>query len=291
MITTLALMLWLSVAPTETDLSRPPQNVLDHYYQEYPYMKYRGRLWSIESEFTWPEGFRRLDSASLSPFQYWVSHLPLWHQQTGVASLERGDVYRADQISRAVHLPWRTSRLTDYAIPLQVLAEYVLAHGLEDRWQVLPRGGDTITYDRHLANGVVFDAHGNLKFRPSEPRIADSLEFNKFFNIIATNSNYSSLAANADSVSESDLRPGDLLISRNDSGNRGRVYMILLVAQDDAGEKRYIVGTGCSDFGCDFHIPLFHADRTNPWLTLDELKALAPPDFARAGFYRLRVPQ
>lgn len=291
MIPVIALLLWFSVASTDVDLTTPPQDVLDHYYQDYPYMKYRGRLWSFESEFTWPEGYRRLDSTSLTPFQYWVSHMPLWHYQIGVTAASRVLILNSDQISRAVHLPWRVSKLNDYTVPWQVLAEYLAAHDLLDKWRVLPRGGDTISYQKFLSSEAVYDARRNVKFRAAEPRFPDTLEFRKFLSLIALNTTYGSLAANTDSISENSLRPGDLLLARNDPGTKGRVYMVMVVAENDAGEKRYIVATTCPNEGCDFHIPLFRDDRTNPWLTLDEMKALAPDSLPYTGFFRLRVPE
>jgi hypothetical protein len=66
------------------------------------------------------------------------------------------------------------------------------------------------------------------------------------------------------------------------------VFVILLVTTNDHGDSRYIVGTGCSQ-PCDFYVPLFHDDRANPWLTLEEVKGLIT-GYPVIGFHRLRVP-
>lgn len=289
-----ALLLWSALssgdASAEVDATMPPDDVLQRVYQQYPYVTYRGKLFTFETEFTWPDGYQRLDSAGLSPFQLWVSHMPMWHRDIGVTSLERTTVLAPAQVSRAVHLPWRTSQFKDYAIPLQMLAEYQLMKKREHQWTVHTKGGDSVTYDAFLSSTVGYDARQRLMLRPAEKRQPDSTEFDAFFALVAFNSNYSSLETNADSVSTEHLRPGDLFISRNESGTQGRVYVIMLVVRNDSGDTRYIVATGCPRI-CDFHIPLFHDDRENPWLTLAEVQALAPEQYPIKGFFRLRVPE
>ncbi|RME18780.1 MAG: hypothetical protein D6800_15110, partial [Candidatus Zixiibacteriota bacterium] len=104
---------------------KPVSHPKEWYWQRYPFMNHWGRVFTFESEFDWPARYRRPDSADLSPFQFWVSHLPLWPKTRGVGSLRRGDVYMPKDISRVIDLPWRTQNFTDAAIPLQLYAEYL----------------------------------------------------------------------------------------------------------------------------------------------------------------------
>jgi hypothetical protein len=96
------------------------------YAEHYPFMQGQGSVWTFESEFLWPEGFRRLDQKKLTGYQFWISNLPLWHYGQGVGSLARGTVLVPEKISRTLNLPWRTTKFYDCMIPLQLLAEYVL---------------------------------------------------------------------------------------------------------------------------------------------------------------------
>ncbi len=282
-------ILALPLAAIAQDNTRLSPEELEKYFQRYPYMLYRGRLFSPESEFGLPAGFQRMDESKLTAYQLWVSRMPLWHQMKGVATLGRGIAFEADQISRAVHLPWRTTKFYDYAIPLQMQLEYLLVERKADNWIVLPKAGDSMSYARWLVSTPVYDARQRLTLKTSELRLPDSLEYNRFFNLVAENSNYLSLETNSDTVSESDLRPGDMQIARNEAGVKGKVYVILLILEDPQGEKRFLVGTGGNP-PCDFYIPLFHNDQTDPWLTLDELKGLPPQEFPFKGFFRLKLP-
>ena len=283
-----SLMLPLSaMAQTENKLT---SEELDAYFKQYPFMLYRGKLFSAESEFAWPEGFQRMDGSKLTPYQAWVSHMPLWHYMKGVATLGEGIAFEAEEISRSIHLPWRTTKFYEYAIPLQMQLEYLMVEKRADNWKILPKAGDTMSYARWLVSSPVYDSRQRLVLRTGELRLPDSLEYNRFFNLVAENTNYLSLESNCDTVTENDLRPGDLLVARTEIGTTGRVYVIMIVVENAQGEKRYLVGTGGNP-PCDFYIPLFHNDQTNPWLILDEVKGLPPEKFGFKGFFRLRLPK
>lgn len=263
---------------------------VEKFYKEYPFTPNRGRVFSVESEFVMPEGFKRIPDSKMSRFQAWVSRLPLWHNQKGVATMGLGLAFEANEITRCVMFPWRSSKMNDFAIPLQIQLEWLLREKKADNWQIIPKAGDTMSYARWLVTSPVYDSRMRLMMKPSEPRIPDSLEYNRFFNLVAENSNYLSLEMNSDIVAEADLRPGDFLIARSEPGTSGRVYIIYCIAQNKAGEKRYIIATGCNP-PCDFYLPLFNGDPKNPWITLDQLKGLPPSEFTYKGFFRLRMPK
>ncbi len=257
------------------------------YADQYPFITYKGSAFTFESEFLWPEGYRRLDSAKLSPYQFWVSNFPLWHRDKGVASLARGTVLKADQISRSVHLPWRSTKFYDCVIPLQMLAEYMVAHHREFDLAYLPKRGDPVRYEAFLKSQIVYDSYGGIVMQPAQKRVPTDSLFNLYFDLVATNTTYQSLEQNCDPVTDSAILPGDLLIGRDSIGLQGKVYSILLVVANKAGDKRYIVGTGCAD-GCDFYIPLLGDDRKFPWLTLSQVRDLVNQPVV--GFFRPRVP-
>ncbi len=286
-------MLCALLAPTALRSQTPntlDQEILGKFFKNYPYVIYNTKLFSAESEFVWPEGFSRLPDSKMTKYQAWVSRMPLWHFQKGVATLGQGLAFEADEISRCVMLPWRTSKFFDYAVPLQIQLEWLLKEKRADRWNILPKAGDTMSYAKWLSSTPVYDNRLRLILKPSEVRMPDSLEYNRFFNLVADNSNYLSLESNCDSVTEDQLRPGDLLIARTEIGTSGRVFVILVILQNEQGDKRYLIATGGNP-PCDFYIPKFHDQQNNPWLTLDEVKGLPPQDLTYKGFFRLRMPK
>lgn len=266
--------------------SQPPQRLSVEeptkpyawYESRYPYMGKWGKVFTAETEFEWPLGYRRLDSTKLNSYQHWVSYMPLWHYDKGVSSLRRGTVYIADSISRAVRLPWRTSEFRDYFIPLQVIAEFSIWKGSTHELAIKPKLGDTVTYRRWLTRRPVYFADRGLVFESSEPRSESTEEFNRFLDLAAHNLDYRTLIENSDSIPPDDALPGDYLV-RLDSTGAGRVVFILNVIQDKEGNRLYLPALGC-EFPCDFYIPLLSDDRRSPWRTQSQLIDLAGNGFA-----------
>lgn len=259
---------------------------ISYYAEHYPYISFRGKVYTAETEFTFPEGYSRVDSALLTPYQYWVSYLPLWHHARPAARI-KGIKYDIDEISRSVHFPWRTSRFFDYTIPVQLLIEYALASNSLHDFEWWPKAGDTITWDRFLANQAVTYRGVELQFRPSERRDSTPEEIDAFVDLCARWTTYQVLANNCVPAPEGDPLPGDLFIATDSTGRKGVVYVIVTALRNDDGDMLYTVATGCSD-KCDFHIPLFNDTRTNPWISRATIEKLAD-GWPTAGFYRPRM--
>ncbi len=261
----------------------------DWYRSRYLYMGDWGKAFTVESEFMWPAGATRPDSSTLTPFQFWVSHMPLWHYGRGASSVRKGAVYAPNQISRAVRFPWRSSELSDRAIPLQILAEFLLMQNRRTAFRPITKAGDTLDYARFLKSSFAYGPRENIVFQNASVRPDSIAEFNSFFNLCAVNSTYRSLTQNADSIPLESLMPGDLIVAQNESGTKGSAHVVLVRLNRSNGESYFLIATGC-EFACDFHIPLFNAGRREfPWLTLDQLSALGA-EYPKRGAYRLRVP-
>lgn len=273
----LSLLMMASIASAQE--ARP----FEFYAENYPYMQHRARTFTFESEFTWPEGYRRVDSASLTSFQFWMSHLPLWYKSRPVARVS-GVELEAERMSCGIHLPWRTVRFHDYTIPIQLLLEYHLMRGDTADFKWRPTEGDTITLENFLSGTPIAYRGRELRFQEAEPRPVTDKEIDAMMDLCAKWSNYGTLAANAVPVDSTDIKPGDLLIAQAEVPTKGRAWIILADLVNDAGEHLYLVGTGCQH-ECDFHIPLFNDNKDYPWLTKDQLMALAV-DFPKVGFYR-----
>jgi len=271
--------------PTIEKEQQPPP--MQWHYDHYKFMQHWDRLFTMETEFETPEGFRRPDSSQLTPYQLWSSYLPMWPNYRGVGSLRKSVAFRPNEISRTMHLPWRTTKFTDRVIPIQLLAEYFNYLGINRELMVLPVAGDTMTYDRWLQSKVTYRMGMSVRFSPDEARHASDSEYNRFVDLCAQNTSYKSLAANCVTVAEDEVAPGDMLITHDERGLKGKVYVVVGLVINRRKQRLYVVATGC-DFGCDFHIPLIGEDRSRPWLTTEGIRALAS-DWPYSGFYRLKA--
>lgn len=260
----------------------------DRYIKQFPYLDTLGPVNTFESEFKWPEGFRRRDPKKLTPFQNWVSNIPMWDDGKSVYAINTGTVLKRDKISRSIRYPWRTAQFRDCIIPLQLIADYKYFTNRPNDLMFITKLGDSVTYKRWLESEISYSPTFRIRYTPTEKREPSEKEFAGFFDLAVTNSDYGSLEKLCDPISDTDFRPGDIYLGRDTTGRTGKVFVILMVVTNDSGDHRYIVGTGCAQ-PCDFYVPLFHEDRANPWLTPDELKGLIT-DYPVIGFYRPRIP-
>jgi len=239
------------------DEGRQPETLRDWYLKTYDFYSIKDTVFTFETEFEMPVGYRRPDSADLTPFQNWVSHFPLWHRWKPVGIWKGGKAFEADQISRVVHLPWKGPVFRDYAIPLRILAEFLRYHQCEFDLHVIPKLGDTLRYEDWLKGKPVYTGIGKVFFK------------------------------NCDSIKDNEIAPGDLFIAHDEKGRTGSVYVVINMLVNDEGKKLYIVATGCSE-ACDFHIPLFNNNRNYPWITVERIRSLGS-GMARSGFFRFRI--
>jgi len=261
--------------------------ILKWYYVHYPFVTMKDSIFTFESEFKFPEGFHRPDSSELTPFQNWVSHFPLWHRWKPVGNWKGGKEFESDQISRAVHLPWKGERHTDQTIPVRILGEWLYYQHREPDLKIVPKIGDTLRYEDFLGGQLLFNNHMAPFFKPTVRRPNSASEFYHFLMICLDQTSYASLTANCDSVSADSVEPGDLFVAHDESGRRGRVYVVMVKLVDDHGNRLYTVASGCPE-ACDFHIPLLTEDRDSPWVTVEKIEQLAP-EYPQRGFFRLRV--
>lgn len=254
---------------------------------QYPYLAYRDTIFTAESEFFWPEGFHRPDSQSLTPYQFWISYLPLWHSRRPVGSMFSGFIFKPEEVSRPVHFTrWKT-KFADKTIPLELWGQFYLNLKRQFDLKIIPFVGKPLAYEDYLSNSVAYDMHGEVLYTPADKRPDSEDEFTGFVEFCDHQTTYRSLAANCDSISADDLKPGDMYITWNENGVKGKVAIVLTMIANPKGERLYTVGAGCPE-ECDFYIPLFNNDRNYPWISAAQIPVLFPSN-GTAGFFRPRV--
>ena len=264
-----------------------PDHSYPWYREKYPYMIMKDSVFSAESEFQWPKGFGRIAEKKLTAYQNWVAHLPLWHSQRAVGSQSQGFVFTPDKVARPIHLNRWKSRFSDQTIALRLWAQYLEIKNQTDKFVIKPTVGANLRYQDFLANTLSFGSRGEVVFTKSDMRTASHEEFMEFFELCDQQSNYKTVAAQCDTVSESELLPGDLYITFDGDGYKGKIVFVISMIVDKAGTKLYTVGEGC-EVDCDFHIPLMNNDKNYPWISADQI-ATKVPAREHAGYFRPRI--
>ena len=170
--------------------NKQPHSLYEWYQKHYDFIGMKDTIFTFETECEMPEGYRRPDSADLTPFQNWVSHFPLWHRWKPVGIWKGGKAYEADEISRAVHLPWQGRYFKDFAIPLRILAEFLRYQHCEFDLSVIPILGDTLRYEDWLKGEPAYTGRGEVFFKPSKRREHDPSEFYRFLALCLRNTSY-----------------------------------------------------------------------------------------------------
>jgi hypothetical protein len=275
----------LAAAP---DSPSPIQKLREYYKEQYPFFEMADTLYTPQSELQLPEGFSWPDSADLTPFQYWVNHFPVWHQYKGVGIWNGGVAWKFDQITRCVHLPWKGPAYRDFAFPWRIAMEYLRYTQAESLFTFIPDAGTTVTYGEYLKHSIAYGPRFDVKLLPDTARTPSIEEYYKCFGVAVINTNYRNLIANCDTVAVSDLSSGDLFLASDTSGRKGVAYVVLFTVMNKDKERLYAVATG-GDVASDFHIPLFNNDRNRPWITSEQIRALAPEGSVQSGFYRMSM--
>ncbi len=277
-----------ALSPSRTSAEKTPEfeKLLKWYQSTFSFIEMEDTVYTFESEYIFPEGFHRVDSVRLGQYAWWVSHFPLWHAWKPVGMWRGMRIYSAEEISRAVHLPWHGPTFSQDKIPYRILAEYLRQNQREFDLEILPKNGDPISYEKWLEGKPAISADGAVVFKPSEKRDTSAAEYYTMLQFCSKQSNYAALVRNCDSIDAKDVLPGDLLVAHSETGKSGRVYVVLNMLENGDRLRLYAVATGC-DQACDFYIPLVNEDRGNPWLSIEDVRALAG-DLPYRGFFRFR---
>ena len=95
------------------------------YRQNYDFITMKDTIFTFDSEFILPDGYRHADSTELSPYQNYVANFPLWHRHLPIGNWKGAKELEKTEISRPVHLPHRGLAFTNKGIPIRILAEYL----------------------------------------------------------------------------------------------------------------------------------------------------------------------
>ncbi|MFQ5452748.1 MAG: DUF4846 domain-containing protein [Candidatus Zixiibacteriota bacterium] len=282
----LNLILFFLVSSLLAEKTEEFEKLLEWYHKQYSFISMKDTIFTFESEFDFPDGYHRVDSTKLSSYANWISHFPLWHRWKAVGSWNGTNKYEKNEISRAVHLPWKGSTFVDFTIPIRILGEYLHSQNMEYNLSIIPKKGETFTYEKWLNSKLSYAVGKRVIFKPSEKRDSSVYEFYRLINFCMQNTNYKSLAENCDPIPESNLAPGDMYIAHDSSGRKGQVLIILNMIVNENDERFYIIATGCEK-ACDFHIPLIKGDRDYPWMTIENIKEFKP-NMTISGFFRFK---
>lgn len=273
------LSLLLAIIGLVPALAQPPSPI-------YPFsMSYDSslNLMTVVSE---PPGFTRYPDAKVTPFQLWLTNLPLLPLNIAVARWDGQIIMRADSTGGVIDFGVGSENQKDADIPLQLLLEYLRVRGSLGNYPIIIRRGDTLTYNKWL-NGIYSNGPRNeLFYTPGEKREASEMEYYRYLQLIITENDGKSLIKNLIPVDDNNIAPGTIFVQfRKDvPDSTGHTAVILDVCTNPKGELRILAGWG-GDPAQSFFVarPLPISDRV--WFTLEEFKQRLQK-YGEGNFYR-----
>jgi hypothetical protein len=263
------------------------EKLLAWYKAHYDFTEPDDSIYTFEGEYGLPEGFHVPDSSEMSGFSLWVQNFPIWHQWKAVGQWDGGKAFEFNQVSRVVHLPWTGSSFTDRAIPVRILGEYLRYTHHQFDMTIIPPAGKSLSYRDWLSGKPAYNSHMELFLKPGDKRDSSDAEYYQYLTFVMSGITYHSLPENCDPISADEIMPGDLYLAYDTTADSGQVYVVMHVVQNDRGDKRYIVATGCRK-ACDFYIPIVNPNRDDPWVTTEDIASLNAGHQV-SGFFRLRL--
>ena len=253
----------------------------------YNFFSIKDSMYTMQSELVLPKGFKYIEPKDTLSYEYWLAHFPIWHQYKSIGTWKGGKAFNYDEVSRAVHLPWKGPVFKDVAIPVRILGEYRFQYKQKDKFQILPTKGEMLTYEKWLHGKPAFSHLGDVIFRDDTLKTDTEEEYYKYMLFCMQNVSFESVARSCDSIPSNELQAGDMYIGYNEKGKDGKLFIIMNVISNKAGDKMYLVANGCPE-ACDMHIQKFNEDRDNPWIDIKRLQSLTD-EYEFSNFYRFKL--
>lgn len=263
------------------------KKLLEDYKSQYKFYSIKDTMYRIQTEFELPDGFSYIELKNDSSFPYWVSNFPIWHQFKAVGHWKGNKVFEHDEVSRVIHLPWQGPTFKDVAIPIRILGEYEFQFNNRFDFQVMPKKGEMLTYQKWLNGKAAYNHRGEVLFKDDIVKEDTENEYYLYMLFCMQNINFESVAKSCDTVALNAVQAGDMFIGYDKTGNKGKLLIIFRLISNESGDIMYLVANGCPE-ACDLYIPKINNDRDIPWITFEQLQKLTE-EYDNSRFYRFKT--
>ena len=196
---------------------------------------------TVITRFTVPDGYQRSDTLPAT-FAFFLQHLPLLPPKTPVKFYD-GVPNTASHPAAVIDMDTGDKNLQqNVQTVIRLWAEYLFEQQRFPDIHFHINNGELIPYEQ-WAQGMklVINRKTYWTKTPSNPRLYQT--FRRYLNFIFTNSNFQTLSQDLELSAATNIAPGDILVSGNDTGND--VAMILDVAvHQETGEVAVLLVSG-----------------------------------------------
>ncbi len=234
-----------------------------------------------------PQGFDRFPTSSMTPFQAWLTNLPLLPQGRSAVGW-KGNKLTGNDWSKdgVIDIPVTSPDITDADIlPLLALNFFVLDSTIYT-FRIMLTEKDTLSYGRWLEGEYSGDIKSGFKYIRGERKTDTGEEFRRYLAFVTRHFDNKMLMKNAEPITHIRIRPGNMYIQfkPDDPDSVGHTTLILDVCRNVGSEIKVLAAMGGNP-AQSLIVPRVWEAPEKKWFTIDELVAFLRPH-GTGFFYR-----
>jgi len=220
-----------------------------------------------------PQGYERYPIDKITPYQAWLSNLPLKPPGSPVLSWDGDTLETPDEFCGVIDMPITSAEITDGDIPVIFLLTFFRQTGYLDEIKLRLEGDILLTYPLWLNGTYYEDAAKPPAYVEGEPRPDSDEEFEAFMDFVKRNVDTKILRRSLAGKDARSLRPSHMFIQfRNDDPDSvGHTAVVLDVARMPGKKQKLLVAYGGFP-AQSVIVPRAWANDDSMWFTVDELK-------------------
>jgi hypothetical protein len=220
-----------------------------------------------------PQGYDRYPAKKMTPYQAWLSNLPLKPAGTPIISWDGDTLTPPDSFWGVLDIPITSPEITDADVPMLLLLTFFKLSGQIDKIKVRLKDGVLLTYDLWLSGTYYEDAVKPPVYVEGERRPDSDEEFQAFLDFVFRNVDNKILKNNLKNKDARVLRPSQLFLQFKDGDpdSAGHTAIILDVAQSPGKKQKLLVAYGGNP-AQSIIIPRAWAGDESMWFTYEELR-------------------
>jgi len=235
-----------------------------------------------------PENLERYPSHLMTPFQVWMTNLPLRPKGTPITDW-RGEIIEETVLDGVIDFPIKSQYQTDADILILLALNFFSLDSTIYHFDITLTESDTVNYSKWLERDYEIASDGKISFViRTDPKSDNRSEFQNYLNFVARAFDNESILLNAEVVAHNRVKPGNLYIQFSDDSLQvvSHVSLVLDVCRNAAKQLSVLVAYG-GDPAQSLVVPYAYGASEAKWFGVDELVEHLKPH-GKGFFYRYR---
>lgn len=240
----------------------------------FPFAKYNEPKLALITQIANPEGYTRYAENRLTPFQLWLSNIPLMPRGSYRVDWRGKKLAEPDTINSIVDMKIDSKYMTDADIPVMLLMNFFHLSGQLQQFNIRLSENLVVNYKEWLSGRYIDDKDKGLYFRDEGIGRADTKEeFDGFVAFVTKYFDNKTLRLNVEHTDDRVALPSHIFIQfkNDDPDSIGHTAVVLDVAMAKEKDRKFIVAYGGNPAQTVI-VPNSGKSMESKWFTIDSLR-------------------